>query len=84
MRSLAEMKELAGGCWAPLRRHHRDDDQNDWVNLRQAIGLRVVDQGGRYRIAAEFPAGIVVTDLMDETSYGSALSELADLVRALR
>ncbi|MEH0971513.1 hypothetical protein AB0I85_26280 [Micromonospora echinofusca] len=78
------MRDMPVNGWAPVRKLGRDDDVNDWVNLRQAVGLRVVREGGTYLIAADFPSGLVVTDLLSVTSYGDALDHLKKLVKAFR
>ncbi|WP_145778461.1 hypothetical protein [Micromonospora taraxaci] len=77
------MSELQGGCWAPVQRH-LNDDTNDWINLRLAHGLRIVREGSRYRIAADFPHGLIVTDLIDSSAYADARRELEELVRSIR
>ncbi|MGB2570300.1 hypothetical protein ACPFP2_17865 [Micromonospora citrea] len=77
------MEKLSSGGWAPVRKTGRESE-NDWVNLRQAYGLRVVNEGGRYLIAADYPNGLVLTDLVEPTAEWKAVEALRRLVEELR
>lgn len=81
---MTDNDDLINGYWARVHRDYGDTESNEYVNLRNAIGLRVVKVGSRHYIGADYPTGVVPLALVDSGSDHSVRYRMVELLRGLR
>lgn len=81
---MADNDDLINGYWARVYWEYGDPESNEYVNLRNAIGLRVVKVGSRHRIGADYPTGVVPLALVDSGSEHPVRYRMVELLRGMR
>lgn len=81
---MADNDDLINGYWAAVYQEYGDTESNDYVNLRTAVGLRVVQIRGDYHIAADYPTGLVPLKLVSSGNKHRVRERMVELLRGLR
>ncbi|MEV6371482.1 hypothetical protein AB0L86_31825 [Micromonospora musae] len=81
---MSDNDDLINGCWAAVQKNHNDTEANDYVNLRTAIGLRVVKIGPKYHIGADYPTGVALLRMMSDNREWAVRERMVAVMRGLR